>query len=843
MPADPASNRFRAVGWGPETFRTGKPRRGARRWVRPGLEALEDRLAPSVSPLGPEFPVNTFVGGDQSAPVVASAAGNSVVVWQSLGQDGSFYGVFAQRYDAQGNPLGGEFQVNTFTTGNQGQPAVAAAPGGNFVITWQSDSQDGSQQGVYARRYDASGNPLGGEFRVNTFTAGDQISPAVAVGPDGNFVITWRSSGQEDAVGTIYAQRYDATGDPLGTEIRVSAPSNIDDFVEEDSPAVAIDPAGNFVITWITVPGTSLFARTFDVAGNPLGEEFGVAGGGGVRGMSSFPLSPTAAVDAGGNFVIAWRRAIRGIFVNPERDQIEAQRIDVQGNLLGSQFLINIAIVNTGDPSLGGPSLAVEAGGNLLFAWTGEDGSDTGVFARRSDAEGNPLGGPFRINPSAEGIQRFPSIAVVGNSGFLVAWEGQSPGGSDLDIFARRYALTEAPAQDATTIGAVDPGSGTWYLRNSNSPGAPDFTPFAYGAAGWLPVGGDWDADGSAGIGVVDPASSTWYLRNANSPGGPDVAPFAYGAPGWTPVVGDWFGAVADTVGVVDPATLTWYLRNANSPGDPTLTPFAYGAPGWVPVAGDWDGDGIDTIGVFDPATATWYLRNSNSSGAPDLVFAYGAPGWIPLAGDWDGDGTSSVGAFDPSTGTWYLRNSNSPGAPDFTPFAYGVAGWAPVVGNWANTPQALHAAGGRRTSDALPLSLAELATGVSAALARLEGAGVDPGLLSRLAQARYVVTPLGGSALALADPALKQVAVDPDGAGHGWFVDPTPHQDEEFVGGVARPGTAAEGRMDLLSVVLHEMGHLAGRGHTAEGGLMGDVLGPGARALDALDEVFRMGR
>ncbi|MCI0459687.1 MAG: hypothetical protein L0Z62_22275 [Gemmataceae bacterium] len=226
--------------------------------------------------------------------------------------------------------------------------------------------------------------------------------------------------------------------------------------------------------------------------------------------------------------------------------------------------------------------------------------------------------------------------------------------------------------------------------------------PFAYGAPGWVPLVGDWDGDGIATVGAFDPATATFYLRNSNSRGIPDIAPFQFGAPGWVPVVGDWDGDGITTIGVFDPtgqfgqAPATWFLRNSNGPGAPDLGPFAYGAAGWVPVVGDWDGDGTTTIGAFDPfgqygqPVATWYLRNSNGPGAPDLApFQYGAAGWIPVVGDWDGDGTTTVGVFDPvgqfgrPPATWFLSNSNIPGAPDVEPFAYGAPGWIPVVGDW----------------------------------------------------------------------------------------------------------------------------------------------------------------
>jgi hypothetical protein len=233
------------------------------------------------------------------------------------------------------------------------------------------------------------------------------------------------------------------------------------------------------------------------------------------------------------------------------------------------------------------------------------------------------------------------------------------------------------------TVGAFDPASGQWYLRDSNQLGAPSIAPFRYGAPGWTPVVGDWDGNGTATLGVVDPSTMTWYLHNSNSSGAPDLTPFQYGAPGDIPVVGDWDGNGTTTIGVVDPSTMTWYLRNSNSPGAPDITPFRYGAPGWTPVAGNWNGGGKTGIGVVDPTTATWYLRNSASNGAAEVApFAYGGPGWTPVVGDWDANGTSTVGSVDPA-GTWYLRNTNTTGTPSVQPFAFGGAGWKPVTGAW----------------------------------------------------------------------------------------------------------------------------------------------------------------
>ncbi|QKS29665.1 MAG: tandem-95 repeat protein [Candidatus Accumulibacter similis] len=90
------------------------------------------------------------------------------------------------------------------------------------------------------------------------------------------------------------------------------------------------------------------------------------------------------------------------------------------------------------------------------------------------------------------------------------------------------------------------------------------------------------------------------------------------------------------------------------------------------------------------------------------------------------------------------------------------------------------------------------------------------------------------------------KITLDTDAAGHGWFVDDTPWGNEEFLPTsnpgewVARPGSAADGRIDLLTVLLHEQGHAFGLEHSADPHhLMAATLTPGIRrTLSAADQV-----
>ena len=98
-----------------------------------------------------EFQVNTWSPNSQIYPSVASLpSGGFVVVWSGAGQ-GDSSGVYGQRFDSNGDKVGSEFQVNTWTTEGQGVARVASLPGGGFVVVWESGGQDGSSYGVYGR--------------------------------------------------------------------------------------------------------------------------------------------------------------------------------------------------------------------------------------------------------------------------------------------------------------------------------------------------------------------------------------------------------------------------------------------------------------------------------------------------------------------------------------------------------------------------------------------------------------------------------------------------------------------------------------------------------------------
>ena len=159
-------------------------------------------------PQGTQFQVNAATASTQSPDIAMNESGNFVVVWANTSSGFPFGDsvVMGRRFDAAGAPQGADFQVNTAVTGAQGSAAVDMDANGRFAVVWHSTRYGGSllDSGVFAQQFDASGAPVGSEFRVNSYTTGTQRAPAIASSPDENFVVVWESPDQGGLIGQLY---------------------------------------------------------------------------------------------------------------------------------------------------------------------------------------------------------------------------------------------------------------------------------------------------------------------------------------------------------------------------------------------------------------------------------------------------------------------------------------------------------------------------------------------------------------------------------------------------------------------------------------------------------------
>ena len=285
-----------------------------------------------------------------------------------------------------------------------------------------------------------------------------------------------------------------------------------------------------------------------------------------------------------------------------------------------------------------------------------------------------------------------------------------------------------------------------------------------YGPAnsGDIPIVGDWNANGTDTVGLYDPKTSTFYLRNSNTSGMADVT-FVYGT--------------ANAGLVPSPATGTGRQGHDCSvqPDDVDVFPAEQqyqrhgqrhlhvrrGQQPWIP----WSATGMETARTALGSTTRrlgLLPENTNEGGYADVVFMYGTPnsGSMPITGDWMGDAKSLMAA-------------------------------EPVVAAARRTHLDASPTGADRPRSACPVGQRRFECGRR----RETPAGAVRGDRSAGAQ--------------LGEEAGNVIYLDANAAGEGWFVDPTPAQNEGFRLGrqsaVARHRPAALDRIDLLTVVEHE--------------------------------------
>ncbi len=469
-----------------------------------GVLALEDRTVPSA------FQVNTTTTDQQTAPSVAAQPdGSSVVVWASYGQHGDNWDVVGQRYGLSGNPVSGynsdgtptdgEFRVNTTFWGVQDAPVVAALPDGGFVVVWEAwNAPNTVAADVFAQRYDADGHPVGGynpdgtatagEFRVNTYTVGDQSAPSIAALAGGGFAVVWNSGGQRgDGTWDIYAQAYGADGRPVGGEAVV----NTHGADVQWYPDVAGLADGGFVVAWDSAWEDGRFG--YDV----YGRRFGASGA--ARDALEFPLNAQdrwydneyineIAGTPDGGFVAVWQTGLDGLDVMARKFDAAAQGpAEQRVNTYTAGDQTNAVVAAAGD-------------GSYLVAWqsAGQDGAASSIHAQRFNADGTPDGGEFQIGGGNGYNQSSPQLSGYGAGKFDAVWVDDGADGSGTGIGGQQdigslqdnetTILDHADTEYLRVRSSVTPEGDNyrWQYQVTNL----NFTDLGYGGAGSFEIVG-----------------------------------------------------------------------------------------------------------------------------------------------------------------------------------------------------------------------------------------------------------------------------------------------------------------------------------------------------------------
>lgn len=475
-------------------------------------------LSQSFSGAFGSFRVNVTEAGNQERPKVAMTADEgAVVVWQGGSEVDK--DIFLRIISADGSFTSDEIRVNTFTGLLQIDPDVSVLADGSIVVVWSSFYQDGSYQGVYAQRFTSNGVKIGSEFQVNQNTVNNQRNASVVGLPAGGFVVAWVSEKQSQLVTNpsltptdggvwvqqvinkieITARHYDAQGAPVGNEFRVDNGNQVC-----SSPDLCVREDGGFSLVWnqnVAGENWDIYSRSYDSAAQPLGAAFLV------NVVTDGKQYHPQAVAAGNQLLVVWTSV-----------QTTSYWDDVKGRMIGLidagselEFPVNTQVLSIQNQ----PALAVNRAGQALVVWnTFVGGENSGDLRAQRYNSTQPLpAGPAPVVSGSDSTSvtvSWSALTGLGVNAYFVYLNGSSTAvqvsaGTTQTIISGLQPATDYTCQIAyrLTDGRVSPlsvpATGRTWGVDSNVDGIPDEWQIAnWGStvSKWGVPGEDSDGDG-----------------------------------------------------------------------------------------------------------------------------------------------------------------------------------------------------------------------------------------------------------------------------------------------------------------------------------------------------------
>jgi hypothetical protein len=398
----------------------------------------------------------------ENRPTIAmSPAGRFVIAWAS-NQDlsgSTAENIFARAYDSAGSEIRSTFVVNTTLEGRQSNASVAMDGNGDFVIAWDSvttgvgSSQDGSDFGVYARRFLSTGD--GSEFLVNaTATTGQQRSPSVAIDHTGNFVVVWHDNPSLNAAAAdVYGQRYASNGGTLGSRFLINSETISG---TQRNAAVAMDADGDFVVTWESNGSGNyeVYRKSFTELGVAVGPESVVN-----TFITGNQTNSAVSMDADGDFVVVWTSApqplqdnsLEGVYSQryhenrpPSAVQLTVSSVTVSSVTLpdttSTTLRVKMADITVVDDDFGVNTLSLagadassfEIDGDSLYLKAGEvlDFAVQSTYSVSVQVDDSTVGGSPDASAAFSLILTGNPKGTAEDDGFVITYSGVAPTGS-----------------------------------------------------------------------------------------------------------------------------------------------------------------------------------------------------------------------------------------------------------------------------------------------------------------------------------------------------------------------------------------------------------------------------
>jgi hypothetical protein len=404
-----------------------------------------------------------------------------VVVWHGPGAtEEDKEDIFGQRFDANGESIGVEFRVNSTTLRRQRYPQVAMNGSGGFVVVWESEQLGGEPSeawGICGQRYDSNGSAIGGELEINLLL--QCRYPDVAMNNSGEFVVVWMQDDIYHTSNLVMARQYDAEGTAKPDPCEVSTTA----FYSLTRPSVGTDEAGRFVVAWDAHPQSAseddIFARLYAANGTAMGDEFVVSAT-----VEYGQHNPAVSMNGAGALVVVWQSDSDA---NGVGENVLVQRYESDGTAVGDESVMNTYVVGRQRYA----DVVMGEDGEFVTVWQsdGQDGSGYGVFGEIGPRVGC-------ADFSGESFVNFGDYCVLAGE-----WLEEG-GGLEADLFDDNRI-------DEKDLGAL---CQQWLTpcydcneADIDSSGGVDLRDYGLWAGNWLKRGPGLDGDVS-GDGLVDMA-------------------------------------------------------------------------------------------------------------------------------------------------------------------------------------------------------------------------------------------------------------------------------------------------------------------------------------------------
>jgi hypothetical protein len=343
--------------------------------------------------------------------------------------------------DANANPVGSPFRVNTQLLGNQEKPQVGLLSEGGAFFAWEAGATGFRR--VQFRATNSRGLFSKEETFVTVANSGEQTDPSLAVLRHGTVAVAWTDYLLDGDVKGLSARIYSPAGDAL------TEPFRLNQFRDGNQYGARLQalPNGGFAAVWVSdqqqdEKSIDIIARLFNSVGQPLTNEVVVS----QKGISANPVLGIA----GDRLVIVWEQVdlknkktrwdvslrVFNLGLNPLAEQVKANK-----QLEGDQFA----------PRLQGD----DSGALLVWNSLGQDGSREAVMGRFISESGLFIDSEFQVNTRTFAGQLQPNVSTDAAGKWLVTWSTPRRGDFGMDVVGQRFQIESTEAKPLEPIAVV----------------------------------------------------------------------------------------------------------------------------------------------------------------------------------------------------------------------------------------------------------------------------------------------------------------------------------------------------------------------------------------------------